>query len=326
MPTFLVTPSEADQKLLQFLARRLHRSHSELHRWIRTGQVRVNGARRKAFDRVAVDDVVRVPPFVELETAAKTITRQQITPLSEKETDSPFLSLPKIVYEDENCLVLLKPRGLPTHPGTGHTDSLTTRLHAAFASAPFAPTPVHRLDRDTSGLLLVAKSYRALRRFSDLFAQREGICKEYLAWCTGYWHPTEPQRFETRLQKQTNTRGYEKMYDSATTGKEASVTVSLLRRSSNYSLLHLTLHTGRTHQIRAQLAALGHPLAGDTKYGAKPLHKKSATNDERFFLHAWRLRIEQQCFVALPTWDGEWRVLSQDVDVLQGRHNTAGDA
>ena len=139
-----VTEAEAGQKLLQFLSRRFDEPQGVLHRWIRTGQVRINGGRAKPFDRVALNDEIRVPPFA----GAGSQPDSPSSPLSAQ-------PLPPIVAETDDVIVFCKPSGLPVHPGTGHTDSLTTRLEAAFAGSPFIPAPVHRLDRDTSGLLRV---------------------------------------------------------------------------------------------------------------------------------------------------------------------------
>ena len=142
--TLQVTAAEAGQKLLQFLSRRFEEPQSVLHRWIRTGQVRINGGRAKPFDRVELNDEIRVPPFAGAGTKAERVP-----------ASSGGKELPPIVAETADVIVFCKPSGLPVHPGTGHTDSLTTRLEAAFAGSPFIPAPVHRLDRDTSGLLLV---------------------------------------------------------------------------------------------------------------------------------------------------------------------------
>ncbi|MFR7887637.1 MAG: pseudouridine synthase, partial [Bilophila wadsworthia] len=157
-----VTAAEAGQKLLQFLSRRFEEPQSVLHRWIRTGQVRINGGRAKPFDRVELNDEIRVPPFAGAGTKAERVP-----------ASSGGKELPPIVAETADVIVFCKPSGLPVHPGTGHTDSLTTRLEAAFAGSPFIPAPVHRLDRDTSGLLLVGKTYAAVRRLSDALAAHD---------------------------------------------------------------------------------------------------------------------------------------------------------
>lgn len=211
--------------------------------------------------------------------------------------DGPYASLPPIVAETEDLFIFDKPAGLPVHPGTGHVDSLTTRLESCFASASFMPTPAHRLDRDTSGLLLVARSYGMLRDLHEAFAAREGLVKEYLTWVAGRWAAETPVTLRDRLAKQEDARGRERV-TAAAEGAEAACTVRCLHREARRSLLLVTLHTGRTHQIRVQLARRGHPLLGDVKYGGPPRARG-------FLLHAVRL-----CFpdgtrhVCLPAWTG----------------------
>ena len=195
-----VTAAEAGQKLLQFLSRRFEEPQSVLHRWIRTGQVRINGGRAKPFDRVELNDEIRVPPF------AGAGMKAERAPAS-----SGGKELPPIVAETDDVIVFCKPSGLPVHPGTGHTDSLTTRLEAAFAGLPFIPAPVHRLDRDTSGLLLVGKTYAAVRRLSDALAAH-GVAKDYLAWVQGECPWSRPKRLEDHLAKRTvGAQGREKV-------------------------------------------------------------------------------------------------------------------
>lgn len=290
-----VTPEEAGQKLLQFLARRFDEPQGVLHRWIRTGQVRINGGRAKPFDRVEKGDEIRVPPFAGMGT--------------EKGGAAPDRAgLPPVVAETEDVLVFCKPSGLPVHPGTGHTDSLTTRLEKAFGGAPFVPAPVHRLDRDTSGLLLVGKSYAAVRRLSDALAAHDGgVLKEYAAWVRGECPWLRPTRLEDSLSKRrVGAEGREKVVvgksrKTAPDEKAASLTVLRLEVRRGNSLVLVRLHTGRTHQIRAQLASRGFPLIGDVKYGGPPC-------EDGLKLHAARLRVGGETFTALPPWGGVWRV------------------
>lgn len=285
-----VSNSEAGQKLLQFLARRFDVPQSVLHRWIRSGQVRINGGRAKPFDRVDAEDEIRVPPFAG-ESGKQTAPQPQAAPL------------PPVVAETEDVLVLCKPSGLPVHPGTGHTDSLTTRLAARFAGASFMPAPVHRLDRDTSGLLLIGKTYAAVRGLSDALAAHDGtVVKEYLAWVRGECPWTTPERLEDRLAKRTVADGREKVVTvSDEDERAASLTVRRLEIRGGNSLLLVRLHTGRTHQIRVQLSKRGFPLLGDVKYGGLPC-------DGGLKLHAVRLRVGNETYTALPLWKGPWRV------------------
>ena len=308
-----VTEAESGQKLLQFLERRLKLPPTLLHRWIRTGQVRCNGGRCKPFARVKTGDMVRLPPF------AFKLAAQMLTPMPATERTMPqVLPLPPVMGTSRGLVAYAKPRGLPTHPGTGHDDSLTSRLashHAAKLAAQdegtlFVPAPVHRLDKDTSGLLLVATTHNALRQAHNDW--REGrIAKEYLAWVKGHWPFAETRLFRHMLHRE-GAPGREKMKATLLKGptppanqlpvagsnaREARTLVTPLRVLDDTSLLLLRILTGRTHQIRAQLASLGFPVLGDGKYGS----------DARthLHLHACRLTLaDGTTFTCLPDWEG----------------------
>lgn len=291
-----VSPPEAGQKLVQYLERRLPGlPRPALLKWIRTGQVRVDGKRVKPYDRLEAGQDVRVPPHTVEKKAAFGLTL-------------PFEELLMIVKETEDLLVLNKPAGLAMHPGTGLTDSLTHRLAAAYPDAPFAPTPAHRLDRDTSGLLLVAKSYERLAALHELFRERRAG-KIYLAWVAGDW-PGEDDR-PTLLQDVLEKRvedGFERVRGGAsgTEGKEAQALALCLQRAPGQSLLAVKLITGRTHQVRAQLASRGFPILGDEKYGGSPA--------ERLYLHAWRLDFLDECITLAPDWPAPYALTRTDAD------------
>lgn len=287
MPPRLITvaPEEGGQKLLQFLARRFDLPQAMLHRWIRTGQVRRNGARCKAFDRVTTGDEIRVPPF------ADAMARRQSPERDEAK------NLPRLLYEESELLIFDKPAGLAVHAGTGHTDTFASRLAAHYAHAPFRPTPAHRLDRDTSGLLLVACSYTMLRQLHDAFAARDGVVKEYLTWVEGCWETEDCLVLTDSLMKKADAQGRERVHTGE--GVEARCSVVPLVRTKTRSLLLVRLHTGRTHQIRVQLAARGHPILGDRKYGYAGQHPM-------MLLHAVRIRLPWgKEYVCLPDWQGD---------------------
>ncbi len=301
-----VTGPEAGQKLLQLLTRRFGLPSGTLHRWIRTGQVRINGRRARAFDRVAEGDLIRVPPFAAELHGGK--------PEYEAEGE-----LPPVVAETEDVLVFNKPAGLPVHPGSGHRDSLTGRLARIHAGMPFCPVPAHRLDKDTSGLLLVAKTHAALRRMCAAFAAGEDLVREYLAWVAGNCPWDRPHVLRDRLGKgiPASQRGREGnmarervlVHDEATSRKGERLAVLVTRcvhRIGGASLVHVRLHTGRTHQIRAQMAAHGFPLIGDVKY-------RGPFCSTGLKLHAFRLGVEGTIWTALPPWDGVWAVRQEPV-------------
>jgi len=278
----IVTPAESGQKLLQFLERRLGGAvpRSAVQRWIRKGQVRVDKGRAKPFDRVAAGQTVRIPPYV-------------------GESDAP--AAPggplTILHRDDRLLVIAKPAGLAVHGGDTIDDSVASRLAAAFADADFAPTLAHRLDRDTSGLLLAARTYEALRELNERFASGR-VDKLYLAWVLGRWAEPGTVLLEDRLEKRGQP-GSEKVRPGA--GKTALAEVACLVRGEERSLLAVRLFTGRTHQIRVQLASRGHPVAGDGKYGLPG--RRTAMR-----LHCFALRPGERTLTLPPSWSGPWTV------------------
>lgn len=282
-----VSAEESGQKLLQFLQRRLNLPQPLLHRWIRTGQVRCNMRRCKPFDRIQTGDSVRMPPFT-----------SSMVRSAQAGTDAVDLPpLPPIVAETNDLLIFNKPAGMPVHPGTGHTDSLATRLGLHSKPDSFRLTPAHRLDKETSGLIVVAKSYTGLHMMHELFVQHTALGKEYLAWVHGNWPHTESVRLQDTLEK-LGPIGQETVQASER-GKDASCTVRCLQQSADKSLLLVNLETGRTHQIRAQLSMRGFPVIGDPRYGG-------ARHPQGLLLHAFRLSLPTgESFCAPAPWTGD---------------------
>lgn len=305
--TVRVTRAEEGQKLVAFLRRRVGRDlpQSALLRWIRTGQVRVDGGRKKPFDRLRRDQMVRIPPH----------DPPQTSPAKGETPPAPGAPDLGIVHEDRDLLVLHKPAGLPAHGGTGHTDSVAARLAARHAHAPFTPTLAHRLDRDTSGLLLAAKSYAMLQQLQSAI-QDGALEKTYLAWAWGDW----PMQGETTLRdrvEKAGPQGRERMQTGQ--GKTALARVRPLRQNTlgrgqnPVTLLAVTLLTGRTHQIRIQLASRGHALVGDRKYG--PQHQTTPRNTG-LLLHACRLRLLDREWLLLPDWSAPLNISERILHML----------
>ncbi len=313
---FEVQSAEAGQKLLQYLIRKIALPQSLIHRWIRTGQIRVNGGRAKPFMLVQEGDGIRLPPFAPSMIASALAQKTPVRPTQKPSNASPNFSTkqhlpkPQIVFESEHILVLNKEAGLPVHTGTNHTDSLATRLEVHFPNEIFKPTPAHRLDKDTSGLLLVARSYQALRALQDAFQERYMI-KEYLTWVQGLW-PQSPKAELLRHHIQKSYVGDDEKVRilCEAKGKEAISFVRCLKHSHHCSLMHIRLITGRKHQIRVQMAEQGHPVMGDGKYG------QGAT---QLCLHAMRITLPDNdtftqlgltaaSFSVLPPWSGWQKV------------------
>ena len=296
-----VSNAEAGQKLLNFLQRRVCAADSEFHRWIRTGQVRVNGARIKAFARINEGDIIRIPPFAER--------------LPVGETCPAFHSRPSrlnILFEDDDILVLSKPAGLPVQGGTGHEESIASILADERKGAAFVPAPAHRLDKDTSGLLIAGKTYRAARILADLFSGKGKArpIKEYLAWVEGSWPLDSPSELTDILAKDRKEQRVKADASPASMGKKASSIVSAVEYRKIYgrpcTLLLIRLLTGRMHQIRVQLSSRGYPIVGDPWYGNKDVFFR-----ESMKLHAFRLSIpvppqKNRIFELPPPWKYPW--------------------
>lgn len=316
MQPIIVSSTEAGQKLFQFLNRRLNAPKNILHRWIRTGQTRINGKRVNPFTIVSLGDKIRIPPFAyeykKREELADNLIKNRI---NMNPIHFHITPLPPLIAHLPELLVFYKPAGLPVHGGTGQIDSLTHRLSQHYANSTFMPTPIHRLDKDTSGILLVAKSYKCLRYFNELFASHsEQVTKEYLTWVVGVCPWTQPICLQDMLIKKQEELAKYSLHSYAYHQKklqqypnqEALLTVHCIKKDKNKSLLYIKLHTGRTHQIRIQLSLHGFPIIGDKKYG-------DTTLSHELKLHAFRLSFPGYTFTTLPSWKNEWQVTKEDI-------------
>ncbi|HEY6898327.1 MAG TPA: RluA family pseudouridine synthase [Rhodocyclaceae bacterium] len=267
-----VGEESAGQRIDNFLlrlAKGVPKSH--VYRILRSGEVRVNKGRVQAEYRLELGDMVRVPP---IRIAEK--TSQAAVPAREF----------AIVHEDEGLIVLDKPAGVAVHGGSGVSFGVIEQLRRARPQAKFLEL-AHRLDRETSGLLVVGKKRSCLTKLHDLFRDG-GISKRYFALVKGRWmNPTQHVRLA--LNKYLTAEG-ERRVAVAADGKEAHSIVRLVARWQNFSLVEVELKTGRTHQIRVHLSHLGFPLAGDDKYGDFTLNKDlQKAGLKRMFLHAAKL-------------------------------------
>lgn len=246
---------------------------SHLYKAIRGGQVRVNKGRAGADYRLCAGDLVRVPPLR----------------LPAPETRYVPAGAFPIVYEDDAMLVIDKPEGVAAHGGSGVAFGVIEQLRAARPEARFLEL-AHRLDRDTSGLLMVGKKRSALLALHQ--AMREGSAvKKYYALVEGDW-VNQRQHIRLPLAKWT-TRSGERRVKVAEDGQSAHTIVNLCERLGGCSLVEAELRTGRTHQIRVHLAASGFAIIGDDKYGSDELRERYAREYgfRRMFLHAHSLGI-----------------------------------
>jgi 23S rRNA pseudouridine955/2504/2580 synthase len=267
----------AGQRLDNFLGRILKEvPRSHIFRVIRKGEVRVNGKRAKPETRLQANDMVRVPP---VRTGAQAPPRRAPSGLVDG-------IIGAIIHEDAQLLVIDKPAGVAVHGGSGVSFGVIEALRAARPDENLEL--VHRLDRDTSGLLLVARKPAALRTLHALM--REGaVEKKYLALVKGKWELGK-KRIDAPLRTDIRVGG-ERTVKAHASGKEA---VSVFRPVQFFgkkaSLVEVSLETGRTHQIRVHAAHAGYPLAGDEKYGDAEFNERmQALGLARMFLHAHQL-------------------------------------
>lgn len=251
-----------------------------VYRILRSGEVRINGGRAKPSDRVEMGDVVRIPPLRLPEPTAQPVAGAGLT----RALDDAVL------YEDDHLLVINKPAGLAVHGGSGVSLGVIETLRQMRPQARFLEL-VHRLDRDTSGCLVVAKkrsALLALQRQLRAEGDDEGMGKVYLALVKGRWKGRQ-HRIEAPLQKNTLSSG-ERMVRVSRDGKPSVTEFEVMERYADCSLVEATLLTGRTHQIRVHCQHAGHPIAGDGKYGDEAFNKAiRARGLKRMFLHAARL-------------------------------------
>ncbi|MDM4767477.1 RluA family pseudouridine synthase [Pelomonas sp. SE-A7] len=279
-----VDEGSAGQRLDNFLLRELKGvPKTHVYRVIRAGEVRVNKGRAQADTRLELGDEVRVPPVRVPEKAAAPAV--------------PAREFP-IVFEDEHLIAVNKPAGVAVHGGSGVSFGVIEQLRQARPTAKFLEL-VHRLDKETSGLLLIAKKRSALTSLQDQFRERE-TGKTYAALVIGDWAENK-KVIDVPLLKFVGSDG-ERWVRAVTSShdqgaEQAKRSISLVRvarKLQGYSLLDVTIKTGRTHQIRVHLAHAGHPIVGDPKYGDFVANKAMARGPlkfDRMFLHAKRLQF-----------------------------------
>jgi len=301
-----VDEDSAGQRLDNFLMRQLKGvPKTHVYRIIRSGEVRINKGRASADTRIAAGDVVRLPPVRVSERAAE----KAQTMADQVASHAPARDFP-VLFEDEHFLAIDKPAGVAVHGGSGVSFGVIEQLRMARPAAKFLEL-VHRLDRETSGILLIAKKRSALKHLQDQFRERE-TGKTYLALVLGQW-PANKKVLDKPLHKYLLPDGERRVKVVAKDDPDGMPSLTLVKVRTHsatgpqaarpagldagrgYSLLEVTIKTGRTHQIRVHLASEGMPIVGDDKYGDFELNKALARGTgglvlKRMFLHAWRLQ------------------------------------
>ncbi len=288
--TRAVVDEDSDgQRLDNFLIKRLKGvPKTHVYRVIRSGEVRVNKGRASADTRLSLRDEIRVPPVRMSSSVVPRLGAPKV----------PAREFP-VVAEDDWLLVINKPAGVAVHGGSGVSSGVIEQLRMARPQAKFLEL-VHRLDKETSGLLLIAKKRSALTTLQEQFRQRE-TGKTYSALVRGLW-PRNQKVIDLALHKYIDAAGERRVRvvdDDHEDGRRSITLVQVRQAYEAFSLLDVTIKTGRTHQIRVHLASLGHPIVGDEKYGDFALNKAFAKGEsipghrfERMFLHAAQLRFE----------------------------------
>ena len=260
-------------------------SFNLVSRWARTGQLRLAGKRAVPGDRIEAGQEIRVPPL-EVQPARSARPQRRRDPLSEEEAQ---LVRDMVIYQDPSAFVLNKPPGLATQGGTKTHQHLDRLLDGLVAEDEGRPKLVHRLDKDTSGALLVAKTARSAGHFAKAFSGRTAR-KIYWALVVGDLSGEEGI-IDAPLAKQPGTGG-EKMHISEEHGLPAKTRWRVIDRAGNRAAwVELQPLTGRTHQLRAHMAAIGHPIVGDAKYGGPDAFLTGGIS-RKLHLHARRIRID----------------------------------
>jgi len=253
-------------------------------RWARTGQLRVDGKRTKEGDRLEAGQSIRVPPIEPSTPTAR--PKRERAPLTDEQI---AFAQNMVIHRDAQALVLNKPPGLATQGGTKTIEHVDGLLDALCFDLETRPKLVHRLDKDTSGALLVARTARAAAHFAKAFSSRTAR-KVYWAIVAGV-PSIEDGMIELPIAKQPGSGG-EKMHVDDKEGAVARTRYRVIEHAGNRAcFVELQPYTGRTHQLRVHMAAIGHPIIGDGKYGGQDAFL-TGTISRKMHLHARRIRVD----------------------------------
>ncbi|MCE9632707.1 MAG: RluA family pseudouridine synthase [Methylophilales bacterium] len=268
----------AGQRLDNFLAKQLKGvPKSHIYRIVRSGEVRVNSKRVDAAHKLQLGEMLRIPPV----RTASPATKPGAIPEHNQFIHAQFLDA--ILYEDEAMIAINKPSGMAVHGGSGISRGVIEQLRMERPQAKYLEL-VHRLDRETSGVLLIGKKRSALVKLHEMLRANQ-VQKRYVMLVNGIWH-NQKQRVVLPLKKVVQDNGEKRVW--VEDGGQVSESIFHLRQNfGEFTLLEADLITGRTHQLRVQLAHLGFPIVGDDKYGDFALNKTLQKRGlKRMFLHS----------------------------------------
>jgi 23S rRNA pseudouridine955/2504/2580 synthase len=283
-----ISENDSDQRLDRWFKKHFPEiNHGRLEKLLRTGQVRLDGKRAKASDRVESGQTVRVPPIAPAQDADRPKSAPKPKVVSER--DAKMLQ-DAVLYKDADVLVINKPAGLAVQGGTGVDKNLDAMLDSLRFDATERPRLVHRLDKDTSGVLVLARSGKAARELAEAFRDKSAQ-KIYWAVVVGVPNP-ERGTIDAPLSKHAEHGFGERVGIDEEEGRNAVTRYALIERAGNRAAwLALMPETGRTHQLRAHCVILGTPILGDGKYGGHEAQMTSENLPRKLHLHARAIRI-----------------------------------
>lgn len=275
-----INEDNCDQRLDNFLISRLKGvPKSRIYRLVRKGEVRVNKGRVDIKYRLAAGDVVRIPPVRVAERSEESFVPKGLQAALQQ----------GILFEDDGFMVINKPAGFAVHGGSGVSSGIIEGLRLIRPEARFLEL-VHRLDKDTSGCLLIAKKRSALRKLQEFFRNSE-IKKTYQALLAGQWD--RKKLIVTAPLLKNISKGGERIVVISKAGKAAETLFTRIKLFRNATLVEASPKTGRTHQIRVHAASLGHAIVGDDRYGSDEINKLFKNKGyKRMFLHAETLKFK----------------------------------
>jgi 23S rRNA pseudouridine955/2504/2580 synthase len=272
-------------KLDKFLADKYSVSFSLTRKMARKGQIRLNSSRVKGNEILKIGDIVKIPGLFlhYLETSTTEAENKENLFTDKQIRDAKDL----IIYEDDDLLVINKPAGIPVQAGSNQDKSIDRLFSEVYPENP--PKLVHRLDKDTSGCLVMAKNKSVAKALVTQFSKRK-THKKYLTIVTGSLHNPSGE-IDFNVEKQFTEHNKERMKVVEYAGKDAKTFYNRIARNKNYHFLEVEIETGRTHQIRVHMESIGTPILGDDKYSDKQLNKLPSGKKPKMCLHAYNLEI-----------------------------------